>query len=75
MSEDKDKNIADGSSFFTENNVFKRKENIYLIKVFALSLLLFFIIGGGNSSTTYFLSLISAVLIINGYSKVKKENS
>lgn len=70
-----DKNITDGSSFFTENNVFKRKENIYLIKVFGLSVLLFFIVGGGSNTTAYFLSLIASVLIINGYSKVKKENS
>ncbi|GLC31727.1 hypothetical protein [Clostridium omnivorum] len=75
MNEDENKNITDGSSFFTENNVLKRREIIYLIKVFGLSVLLFFIIGGGSNTTTYFLSLISSVLIINGYSRVKKENS
>lgn len=71
MSKDKnEKNITDGISFFTENNLFKKKENIYFIKVFGLSIILFFISGG----LYYLLSLIASVLIINGYNEAKKEN-
>ena len=39
-----EKNITDGITFFNGNDLFKRKENIYLLKVFGLSgLLIFFL--------------------------------
>jgi hypothetical protein len=59
-------------------NFFKKKENIYLLEVFGLSGLLLgvtsFLFTAGDSTTSYFLSLISSILIIAGYSKVKKGN-
>jgi len=35
------KNITDGISFFTEGDLFKKKENRFLLQVFGLSILLF----------------------------------
>jgi hypothetical protein len=79
LSKDKDeKNITDGISFFTENDLFKKKENLYLLKVFGLSILLQVVFSRifmtTDATISYFLSLISSVLIINGYNDVKKEN-
>ncbi|WP_055665220.1 hypothetical protein [Desnuesiella massiliensis] len=79
MDKDKNqKNVTDGISFFTHSDLFKKKENIYLLKVFGLSILLLAISSSIFSTidgtTSYFLSLISSALIINGYDKVKKEN-
>jgi hypothetical protein len=51
-------------------DLFRKKENLYIINIFGLSVILFYI-SGGNS---YLLSLIASVLIINGYNDVKKEN-
>ena len=69
MTEDKNKkNITDGISFFTENKLFEKKENLYLLKVFGLSVMLFCITG----MVSYLLSLIASVLVINGYNEVKK---
>ena len=72
------KNITDSISFFTEGDLFKKKENIYLLQVFGLSVLLLVVISNifatGDSTISYFLSLISSVLIINGYNEVKKGN-
>ncbi|MBV7273848.1 hypothetical protein JMF89_06685 [Clostridiaceae bacterium UIB06] len=79
MSQDNNKkNITDGVSFFTQNDLFKKKENLYLLNVFGLSVLLFVVVGGilttKDGSISYLLSLISSVLVINGYNKVKKES-
>ncbi|MBM7872057.1 hypothetical protein JOC70_003605 [Clostridium pascui] len=71
------KNITDGISFFTESDLFKKKENRFLLQVFGLSILLFVIVSRllpSDSDISYFLSLISSVLIINGYNKAKKED-
>jgi nicotinamide riboside transporter PnuC len=70
LNQDKnEKNITD---------FFKKKENIYLLEVFGLSGLLLgitsFFFTAGDSTISYFLSLISSILIINGYSQVKKGN-
>ena len=70
------KNLTDGISFFTESDLFKKKENRFLLQVFGLSVLLFVIVSRilpSDSNISYFLSLISSVLIINGYNKAKKE--
>lgn len=83
MDKDKDgddkKNITDGESVFTENELFKKKENLYLVKVFGLSVIIFIlgslVFTNGNAGGSYFLSLISSVLIINGYNEVKNENN
>ncbi|WP_411681480.1 hypothetical protein [Clostridium thailandense] len=79
MRQDNNKeNITDGVSFFTQNDLFKKKENVYLLNVFGLSVLLFVVVGGilttKDGDISYFLSLISSVLVINGYNKVKKES-
>jgi len=71
------KNITDGISFFTESDLFKKKENRFLLQFFGLSILLFVIVSRilpCDSDISYFLSLISSVLIINGYNKAKKED-
>lgn len=71
------KNITDGISFFTEGDLFKKKGNRFLLQVFGLSILLFVIVSRilpSDSNISYFLSLISSVLIINGYNKAKKED-
>ena len=71
------KNITDGISFFTEGDLFKKKENRFLLQVFGLSILLFVIVSRllpSDSDISYFLSLIYSVLIINGYNKAKKED-
>ncbi|MBM7872065.1 hypothetical protein JOC70_003613 [Clostridium pascui] len=71
------KNITDGISFFTESDLFKKKENRFLLQVFGLSILLFVIVSRllpSDSDISYFLSVISSVLIINGYNKAKKED-
>jgi hypothetical protein len=70
LNQDKnEKNIAD---------FFNKKENIYLLEVFGLSGLLLGVTSSfftaDDSTTSYFLSLISSILIINGYSQVKKRN-
>lgn len=71
------KNITDGNSFFTENDLFKREESLYLLKVFGLSVLLFVIVSSvlttSDGTISYFLSLMSSVLVINGYNKVKSK--
>ncbi|MDF2883553.1 MAG: hypothetical protein K0R54_4110 [Clostridiaceae bacterium] len=77
MTKNKDeKNITDGITFFTGNDLFKKKENLYLLKVFGLSGLLIFlfinVFTTRDITMSYFLSLISSVLIINGYDEIKK---
>lgn len=79
LNEDKNKKkITDGKSFFTENNFLKKKENLYLMEVFGLAGLLFgvadSICATSDNTISYFLSLISSLLIINGYNQVKKGN-
>jgi hypothetical protein len=79
LNQDKnEKNMTDGKSFFTKNNFFNKKENIYLLEVFGLSGLLLGVTGffftAGDSTISYFLSLISSILIINGYSQIKRGN-
>lgn len=79
MSQDNNKkNITDGISFFTENDLVKKKENLYLLKILGLSVLLFVVVSNILTTTdgtiSYFLSLISSSLVINGYNKVKKES-
>jgi hypothetical protein len=61
----KEKTMSDGIY-----DLFTKKESLYIIKVFGLSVILFYVSGG----TSYILSLIASVLIINGYNNVKKEN-
>jgi hypothetical protein len=68
------KNITDGASFFTENELFKKKESQYLLRVFGLSVLLFLVVGR-DGAVSYLLSLIASVLVINGYDKVKNEST
>lgn len=77
MTKNKDeKNITDGIAFFTESDLFKKKENLYLLKVFGLSGVLIFLVANVSATKditmSYFLSLISSVLIINGYDEIKK---
>lgn len=76
--DDNRKNLTNGISFFTEGELFKKKENVYLLQVFALSALLFFllmnVIPAADPAILYILSLISSTLIVNGYNKVKNEN-
>lgn len=79
MTKNKDeKNITDGMSYFKGNNLFKKKENIYLLKIFGLSILLLIIFINifptNDTGISYFLSLISSVLIINRYDDIKKGN-
>lgn len=76
MSQDNNrKNITDGASFFTENELFKKKESQYLLRVFGLSVLLFLVVGNvlttRDGAVSYLLSLIASMLVINGYDKVK----
>lgn len=72
------KNMTDGMSFFIHSDLFKKKENIYLLKVFGLSILLLAVSDSIfttiDRAISYFLSLISSVLIVNGYDKAKKGN-
>lgn len=80
MSQDNNqKNITDGISFFTENELFKKKENLYLLKVFGLSVLLFVVVDNAlttkDGAISYVLSLIASVLVIDGYNKVKKDST
>ena len=76
--DDNEKDIKDGISTFNENDLFKKKENLYLLKVFGLSIPLYLVVGSilttNDGSISYFLSLITTVLIVNGYDKAKKEN-
>lgn len=79
MSKNKgEKTITDGLSFLKEKDLFEKKENLYVLKVFVLSIILLFVIGRIFTTTdmtiSYFLSLISSVMIVNGYNEVKKEN-
>lgn len=72
--DNKEKNITG----FNENDLLKKKENLYLLNIFSLSFILFVIVINifrtADLSISYFLSLISSVLIFNGYNQVKKEN-
>jgi positive regulator of sigma E activity len=72
------KNITDGKSYFAVSDLFKGREGLYLLQIFGLSVLMFLfvssILSTGDRTISYFLSLISSVLIIDGYSKVKKES-
>lgn len=79
MSKNKDeKTLADSMSFLKDKDFFKKKENLYVSKVFVLSFILLFVIRCFFTTTdmtiSYFLSLISSVMIINGYNEVKKGN-
>lgn len=72
MTKNKDeKTFFDGISFFTQNDLLKKKGSRYLIKVFVLSVVLMFVIGfvfsTKDGATSYFLSLIASALIIKGY--------
>jgi hypothetical protein len=66
-----EKTFFDGISFFTQNDLFKKKGSRYLLKVFSLSFVLMFIIAfifsTKDGATSYFLSLIASALIIKGY--------
>jgi predicted membrane protein len=57
------------------NELFEKKEVLYLFKVFGLSILLFILVANifntNDEAIAYFLSLISSVLIAKGYNEVK----
>lgn len=69
------KYITDGINFFTKNDLFKKKGNIYLLQIFVVSIILFFlgsyIFGVQDGIISYLLSLIASTLICNGYNNTE----
>jgi hypothetical protein len=70
--------ILNNDSNIYLNDFLKKKEILYLLEVFGLSVLLFVAVGNvfttSDDTVSYFLSLISSALIINGYNKIKNGN-
>lgn len=79
MNQHSDKeNISDGITDNTKNSILGKKENMFLLDVLVLSIVLFFIVSiifqSNFCAATYFLSVISSVLLINGYNREKNSD-